>query len=253
MRAALRHPPQTQPVSSEIKSGRSSQPSVDQCPKATTSPAVCRPGTSNQGMKPGGAPSTPLLSLVSNSMRPSAEHRRSRVSALTITRSRAAPCRPSCHSSGWLPYIWCMNTCQSAPRSTVSTSAASCIVRAALHCGSTPACTISTPRSCSAMGRWRSQSSSASRSGAARMSPSVSVRCGRRTPCDTTSRCRSWLPSRQAAASPSAAMRRSTASDSGPRLTRSPSSTRRSRLGEKAISSSSRPSAVSQPCTSPIR
>ena len=52
--------------------------------------------------------------------------------------------------------------------------------------------------------RVRSQSSQASRSGASRMPSSVSLRCGRRTPCATASRCRSWLPSRQLAAPPSA-------------------------------------------------
>ena len=69
--------------------------------------------------------------------------------------------------------------------------------------------------------------------------PACRCGAGRRTPWATASRCRSWLPSRQVAASPIAAQRCSTASDCGPRLTRSPSSTMRSREGEKPISASS--------------
>ena len=48
-RTALKQPPQTQPVSSASTSGRFSQPSVDQWPKATVTSAVWRPGTSNHG------------------------------------------------------------------------------------------------------------------------------------------------------------------------------------------------------------
>ena len=46
---------------------------------------------------------------------------------------------------------------------------------------------------------------------------------------------------------------RSMASDCGPRLTRSPSTTMRSREGEKAIFASRRSSASQQPCRSPTR
>ena len=49
MRTALRQPPQTQPVSVDSRSGRESQPSVDQWPNATVALAVLRPGTSNHG------------------------------------------------------------------------------------------------------------------------------------------------------------------------------------------------------------
>jgi hypothetical protein len=69
MRTALRHPPHTQPVSVESRSGRESQPSVDQWPKATVAAAVLRPGTSNHGKRPSGAGIAP--SLVSNSIWPS--------------------------------------------------------------------------------------------------------------------------------------------------------------------------------------
>ena len=55
MRTALRHPPQTPPVSSQIQSGPSSQPSVAHCPNDTTAPAVCRPRTSHHGQNPDGA------------------------------------------------------------------------------------------------------------------------------------------------------------------------------------------------------
>src|SRR5882724_2347424 len=54
------------------------------------------------------------------------------------------------------------------------------------------------------------------------------------------------------AASPRARMRRSTLSESGPRLTRSPTNQRESRSAENFRTLSSAPSSVSQPCTSPI-
>ena len=63
----------------------------------------------------------------------------------------------------------------------------------------------------------------------------VSLRRRLRAPCATASRCRSWLPSRQRADAPKPISRRSTPRESGPRLTRSPSTKSVSRLGEKPI------------------
>ena len=76
-------------MSSPRQCGRFSQPSVDQCPKAIKVSAVERPGTSNQGINPGGA--ALALSVLSKSMTPWAEQKRSRVSAFTITRKRSGP------------------------------------------------------------------------------------------------------------------------------------------------------------------
>ena len=209
----------------------------------------------NQGKKPAGA--APAPSLVPNSIRSSGVQKRSRVSTFTITRSRALPVNSSRHWSGWLPYICARKSPRSGLRSTVSTSSANATALVADQEGNTPACTISTswPWSCSSIARRcrASHSSMAARSGASRIAASVSLRCGLRTPCAVASRCRSWLPSKQRAALPSRIKRCSTPSESGPRLTRSPSRYRVSRLGEKSIRSSNRRSASSQPCTSPIR
>mmetsp|Transcript_4959 Transcript_4959/g.18007 ORF Transcript_4959/g.18007 Transcript_4959/m.18007 type:complete len:260 (+) Transcript_4959:557-1336(+) len=250
-RAAVRRPPQTQPVSRPSRSGRSSRPRVDQWPKAMGVPRLARPGTSNQGMKPGGAAAAP--SLVFRSSLPSALQKRSRVSALTVKRRRSVPVRDGLQRSGSLPYIACRKPGRSGPRSTASTSPARARVSCSDQVGTTPACTISQPASYRARCCCRSQSTRAGRSGAARMSSSVSPALTRRTPWATASRCRSWLPSRQVAALPRAWSRRSVASDRGPRLTRSPSSQRRSREGEKSICASNRSSASQQPWTSPIR
>ena len=250
-RRAVRQPPQTQPVSSASTSDLPSQPSVDQWPKATTSAAVRRSGTSNQGMNPSGAPCAPSLLL--NSIVPSAVQKRRRVSALTITRSRATPCSAPSQRAGSLPYICVRKSFQCGPRSTCSTSAASVRVSLALHWGSTPACTISTPCACRAIACCRSQFIKPSRSGASSKASSVSIRLVRRTPAARASVCRSWLPSRQCALPCRACRRRSTPSESGPRLTRSPRRYKLSRLGEKSRVCSRRPRASSQPCTSPIR
>ena len=101
---ALRQPPQTQPVSKDQMSLRPCQPKVDQWPKATVMSAVRRPGTSNQGMKPVGA--CAALSLVANSMVPSAAQKRRRVKALTTTRQRSSPVKSSRQAAGSLPYMW---------------------------------------------------------------------------------------------------------------------------------------------------
>ena len=242
---ALRHPPHKQPVSSAQTSVRSNAPRVDQWPKATVTSAVWRPGTSNQGMKPAGAAAA--LALVSNSITPCAEQKRKRVSAFTIIRRRSTPVKSSCQAAGSLPYICCKKSPHSGPRKTVSTSAAKAKVRATVHDGSTPACTISTPWSHMAMCWWRSQSSRAPRSGACTTQSSVSSRLGRVTPAATASKCRSWLPSTHWAEWPSAIRRRSTWSDAGPRFTKSPSTYKVSRLGEKSTTSSKRCSGASQP------
>ena len=80
-----------------------------------------------------------------------------------------------------------------------------------------------------------------------------SLHPGGRAPAATASRCRSWLPSRHCKAPSAAWQRRSTASESGPRLTRSPRSRAVSRLAEKPMCASRRSSAPSQPCRSPMQ
>ena len=254
-RTALRQPPHTQPVSSDNTSERCSQPSVDQWPNATVvAPAVLRPGTSNQGTKPGGAAAAP--SLVSNSIRSSAVQKRRRVSTFTITRRRVPPRSSLLHWSGLSPYICARKSPSRGPRNTSSTSRASATAWVAVQDGNTPACTISTSRPCMfssiAIGCERSQSSSTEQSGASSTADKVSLRRGAGRPCASASKCRSWLPSTLRAAGPKVIRRRSTASESGPRLTRSPSRNTVSRLGEKSMASSRRCSASSQPCISPI-
>ncbi len=63
----------------------------------------------------------------------------------------------------------CRKSGRAGLRSRASTSAARLSVSAQSHCGTTPACTISQPCSCTAMRWWRTHSISASRSGAFRM------------------------------------------------------------------------------------
>lgn len=99
---------------------------MDQCPKATGVPAVRRPGTSNQGMKPSGAPPTP--SFVANSIVPSALQKRRRVRLLTTQRQRATPVRPSSHWAGSLPYICVRNSPSDGLRNIASTSPAKATV-----------------------------------------------------------------------------------------------------------------------------
>ena len=174
-----------------------------------------------------------------------------------MQRRRGAPARPSCHATGVLPYIWFKKSFKPGPRKTDSTSAARARVCVAVHCGSTPACTIKyvLPATVSQIARRcrHSHASMAGRSGARSTLSSVSLRPALRTPCATASRCRSWLPSRHCADAPSNIRRRNTAAESGPRFTRSPSRKIVSRLGENAMSSSRRCNAPSQPCTSPIK
>src|SRR5260370_29110152 len=130
----LRQPPQTQPVSSATRSGRLMWPSVDQWPNAIVALAVARPGTSNQGMRPGAACSAD--SVLSKSMTPCAVQKRSRVKALTMTRRRSQPCRSGDQRSGWLPYMACKKSGNCLLRSTECTSPASAITSWLLHCRS---------------------------------------------------------------------------------------------------------------------
>ena len=251
-RTAGSEPPQRQPVSIESRSARSIRPSVDQWPKAIGVPAVWRLLASNRGTSPGGAAPAPSFTLKS-SVLSLASTKRMRVSTLMTKRQRSAPSSASSQRAGWLPYMCGRKPARSGPRSIASTSAASARAWNAVHAGATPACTHSQPWRSSASGRARSHSSQASRSAEARISSSVSLACVGRTPCATASRCRSWLPSSASADAPSARMRCSTCSDCGPRLTRSPSTVRLSREGEKPTLASRRSKASQQPCTSPIR
>ena len=76
-------------------------------------------------------------------------------------------------------------------------------------------------------------------SGAARISSIVSPFFDLRMPADTDSRCRSWLPSTEhREVSQRAMMSRSVASDSGPRLIRSPANHRGVPSGGAALASS---------------
>jgi hypothetical protein len=121
---ALSLPPQTQPESSASTSVRSSQPRVDQWPNATTTSAVWRPGTSNQGTKPTVRSVPTLFGVKLHHGRRSLQNRK-RVSALTITLypvnhradRRARP-------AGVLLYIWRKKSGNAGPRKTDSTSAA---------------------------------------------------------------------------------------------------------------------------------
>ena len=115
-RSAVSAPPQTQPVSRQITSGRSSRPSVDQWPNTVVTSRVARLGTSNQGIRLGGQ--APGATLVANSMWPLGVHRRMRVSALMMTRMRLPPVWSSFQVAGSLPYIFCSAFCQFGPRSS---------------------------------------------------------------------------------------------------------------------------------------
>ena len=178
MRTALRQPPQTQPVSSDEQVG-------------PREPAQRRPVAEGDGrgprcaaaghVEPGHEARAARRRRRPWSRTPSCRRRvqkRSRVSALTITRSRAWPPSESSHRAGSLPYISCRNSPDAEPRSTDSTSAASTSVsrHAPLrqHAGMHHQHAAADER-CSAIGCWRSQSSSASRSGASSTPCSVSL------------------------------------------------------------------------------
>ena len=183
--AAVKHPPHTHPVSSGNTIGGSKSPdsgarNVDQCPKAIRVSAVRRPGTAYHGIRPAGAPvASPLYA---KSSCPSLSHNRIRVSALMTKRVSSNAVHSgfralgACHWLGQLPYMFLKNSRCASPLRTACADCASATVCARVHCGSTPAWTISQPWASIASGRWRSQCKRAFRSVASRMLLSVS--CG---------------------------------------------------------------------------
>jgi hypothetical protein len=217
-RAAVRQPPHTQPVSSASRSARRTSPSVDQWPKAMRVPALRRPAPRTRAGSPGRRGRAVLGVELHH---PVSGAKAQPCQALTITRSRSpsqmvvASARVGCRTccAGNAP----VRAAQGALHSVASIS-----VCAASHCGSTPACTISQPCICSASGRARSQSSSSR--GRAPQDVGPACRCGAACARHGDRQQVQVVVAQQAVgAAFQRHQRRSTASDSGPRLTRSPS------------------------------
>ena len=141
-----------------------------------------------------------------------------------MKRSRSSPARDSRHASGLLPYMPARSRGWSGARSARESSAPWKSASSMVQTGAMPAWTITNPRSGSRRitGRSRSQSTSASPSAASSTSRKVSLARSGRIPRALATKCRSWLPRTASARSPRSATNRSTSSELGPRLTRSP-------------------------------
>ena len=214
---------------SASSSGRLTKASVDRWPKAIGTPAVRRSGASNQGYE--ARRRRACHRGVRDQRAARASTKRMRVSTLMMKRSRSLPSTPG--SSAAVRRRTSGAGIRQARRSSAwprpRRRAPACRRDYLRHHAGVHAQPAALHHRHAALA-----AAIPARRALGEPAPRPACRCGcaLRPPQNPASRCRSWLPSRQVAASPDPRSRCSVASEAGPRLTRSPSTTSRSREGE---------------------